>query len=66
MQTWSTQDLISPYSSLLKSAYIIPATTSRTEQTELLFETFFVDSSEILVRISQEREKKNVLDWRLS
>jgi len=62
MQTWSTQDLISPYSSLLKSAYIIPATTSRTEQTELLFETFFVDSSEILVRISQEREKKNVLD----
>ena len=62
MQTWSTQDLISPYSSLLKSAYIIQATTSRTEQTELLFETFFVDSSEILVRISQEREKKNVLD----
>ena len=58
MQTWSTQDLISPYSSLLKSAYIIQATTSRTEQTELLFETFFVDSSEILVRISQEREKK--------
>lgn len=61
MQTWSTQDLISPYSSLLKSAYIIQATTSRTEQTELLFETFLLIQAKFWCAFHR-KEKKNVLD----